>query len=47
MNKILSQAIRKAVSDYTPNVSQDSKDKRLALEAKNLLEYLKLRGIEI
>jgi len=29
MNKILSQAIRKAVSDYTPNVNQDTKDKRL------------------
>jgi len=29
MNKILSQAIRKAVSDYTPNVNQDPKDKRL------------------
>ena len=26
---------------------KNSKDKRLALEAKNLLEYLKLRGIEI
>ena len=28
MNKILSQAIRKAVSDYTPNVNHDPKDKR-------------------
>ena len=26
---------------------KNSKDKRLALEAKNLLEYLKLRGIQI
>ncbi len=35
MNKILSQAIRKAVSDYTPNVSQDPKDKRLDLFSLN------------
>ena len=35
MNKILSQAIRKAVSDYTPNVNQDSKDKRLDLFSLN------------
>ncbi len=35
MNKILSQAIRKAVSDYTPNVNQDPKDKRLDLFSLN------------
>ncbi len=35
MNKILSQAIRKAVSDYTPKVSQDLKDKRLDLFSLN------------
>ena len=35
MNKILSQAIRKAVSDYTPNVNQDLKDKRLDLFSLN------------
>ena len=35
MNKILSQAIRKAVSDYTPNIKQDSKDKRLDLFSLN------------
>ncbi len=35
MNKILSQAIRKAVSDYTPNVNQEPKDKRLDLFSLN------------
>ena len=35
MNKILSQAIRKAVSDYTPNVKQELKDKRLDLFSLN------------
>ncbi len=35
MNKILSQAIRKAVSDYTPQVNQDPKDKRLDLFSLN------------
>ncbi len=35
MNKILSQAIRKAVSDYTPNLNQDPKDKRLDLFSLN------------
>ena len=35
MNKILSQAIRKAVSDYTPDVNQNSKDKRLDLFSLN------------
>ncbi len=35
MNKILSQAIRKAVSDYTPNASQNPKDKRLDLFSLN------------
>ena len=35
MNKILSQAIRKAVSDYTPEVNQDPKDKRLDLFSLN------------
>ena len=35
MNKILSQAIRKAVSDYTPNVNHDPKDKRLDLFSLN------------
>ncbi len=35
MNKILSQAIRKAVSDYTPNVNQELKDKRLDLFSLN------------
>ncbi len=35
MNKILSQAIRKAVSDYTPNVNHDHKDKRLDLFSLN------------
>ena len=35
MNKILSQAIRKAVSDYTPSVNQDPKDKRLDLFSLN------------
>ena len=35
MNKILSQAIRKAVSDYTPNVGQNSNDKRLDLFSLN------------
>ena len=28
MNKILSQALKKAVSEYTPNVDQSSTDKR-------------------
>ena len=31
MNKILSQAIRKAVSDFSPNVNQDPKDKKIDL----------------
>ena len=35
MNKILSQAIRKAVSDYTPEVNRDPKDKRLDLFSLN------------
>ena len=35
MNKILSQAIRKAVSDYTPNVNEEPKDKRLDLFSLN------------
>ncbi len=35
MNKILSQAIRKAVSDYAPSVNQDFKDKRLDLFSLN------------
>ena len=35
MNKILSQAIRKAVSDYTPDVNQNPKDKRLDLFSLN------------
>ncbi len=35
MNKILSQAIRKAVSDYSPNVNHDAKDKRLDLFSLN------------
>jgi ribonucleoside-diphosphate reductase alpha chain len=35
MNKILSQAIRKAVSDYTPQLNQDPKDKRLDLFSLN------------
>ncbi len=35
MNKILSQAIRKAVSDYTPNVNHYPKDKRLDLFSLN------------
>ena len=35
MNKILSQAIRKAVSDFSPNVNQDPKDKKIDLFSLN------------
>ena len=35
MNKVLSQAIRKAVSEFTPSVSQNSNDKRLDLFSLN------------
>ena len=35
MNKILSQAIRKAVSDFSPKINQDPKDKRLDLFSLN------------
>jgi len=35
LNKILSQAIRKAVSDFSPNVNQDPKDKKIDLFSLN------------
>ena len=35
MNKILSQAMRKAVSDFSPNVIQDPKDKKIDLFSLN------------
>ncbi len=35
MNKILSQAIRKAVSDFSPKINQETKDKRLDLFTLN------------
>ena len=35
MNKILSQALKKAVSEYSPNISEVSKDKRPDLFSLN------------
>ena len=35
MNKILSQAIRKAVSDYSPNINNGNRDKRNDLFSLN------------
>ena len=35
MNKILSQAIKKAVSEFSPNLNQQIKEKRLDLFSLN------------
>ena len=48
MNKILSQALKKAVSEYSPEVKEVSKNNRpdlcnLRLELEVLLEKAKLR----
>ena len=46
MNKVLSQAIKKAVSEFTPKVVKDNKDKRPDLFSLNTVSYTHLRAHE-
>ena len=45
MNKILSQAIRKAVSDFSPQANEYQKDKRPDLFSLNDEEFNKLETV--